>query len=112
MCQEEKDYNYLHSSTRITVEMAFGRLKNRFRIFKTPLNQQTPEKMSEIIGASFVLHNWMIDLEAFVLSSPHEPIPPPFEFSPPIPWNNDAKIDGERAKEVRNEYREYLQTTL
>jgi hypothetical protein len=54
MSQEEKDYNFLHSSTRMRVEMAFGRLKSRSResrLFKASLNQKSPEKMAEMIEA-------------------------------------------------------------
>ena len=38
MPADERNYNYLHSCTRIVVENAFGMLKNRCRRFKAPLN--------------------------------------------------------------------------
>ena len=77
MTRKEKNYNYLHSETRMPVEMTFGRLKNRFRMFKAPLNQKgnlnngdqskRPEKeavkqMARVIRACFILHNIFIHL--------------------------------------------------
>ena len=38
--KEERLFNYLHSKTRIKIEQTFGKLKNRFRIFKAPLAQK------------------------------------------------------------------------
>jgi hypothetical protein len=57
MSREEKRFNYLHSSTRICVERAFGLLKGRWRIFKRPLNMKTPASVGRTIIACMVLHN-------------------------------------------------------
>jgi hypothetical protein len=65
MPADESLYNYLHSKTRITIERAFGSLKNRFRILKSPLNQKADEltgqtqtqHMAAIIESCFILHN-------------------------------------------------------
>lgn len=70
MPADESLYNYLHSKTRITVERAFGSLKNRFRIFKSPLNQKADQesgqsqtqRMGAVIQACFILHNILIQL--------------------------------------------------
>ena len=76
MTRKEKNYNYLHSRTRISVEVAIGFLKGRFRIFKRPLNQKgnvnnghinSEEKvgvkqMAKLITACFILHNMLIDM--------------------------------------------------
>jgi hypothetical protein len=61
MSKSESKYNYFHSRTRILVEQAFGKYKGKFRIFKTDLMQSSPEYMAEIIKATMVLHNWMIN---------------------------------------------------
>ncbi|KAG3112294.1 hypothetical protein PI125_g8377 [Phytophthora idaei] len=61
MDAREGKYDSLHSRTRITVEQAFGRLKGVSRIYKQPLQQETPEYMALIIVATLVLHNWLID---------------------------------------------------
>ncbi len=63
MDRDVSNYNYIHSFTRIVVEQAFGRLKNRFKIYQRPLNQLKPCQMANIIKATLVLHNWFIDVE-------------------------------------------------
>ncbi|KAJ2990288.1 putative nuclease harbi1 [Globomyces sp. JEL0801] len=55
-------FNYIPSKTRLKVECAFGLLKNRFRIFQSPLLQKKPETMGNIIVATLILHNWIVDL--------------------------------------------------
>ena len=50
MPDDQSYYNYLHSKTRMAVEGAFGILKQRFRIFKTELKCNTPEKMGELVA--------------------------------------------------------------
>jgi hypothetical protein len=101
MSQEEKDYNFLQSSTRMRVEMAFGRLKSRFRLFKASLNQ----KMGEMIEACLVLHNWFIDLEEFA-NDPLAIAPLPRSVVPTVPRNSN---DGEDARIKRDAFKEYLQ---
>ncbi|KAH9105449.1 hypothetical protein AeMF1_018731 [Aphanomyces euteiches] len=45
---KESHYNDIHSRTRSTVERAFGRWKNKFRIFKSPLEHRTPEGICRV----------------------------------------------------------------
>ncbi|KAH9186228.1 hypothetical protein AeNC1_011796 [Aphanomyces euteiches] len=66
MTSKESHYNDVHSRTRSTVEQAFGRWKNKFRIFKKPLDHHTPEEMARLIEATIVLHNWFIDYDALL----------------------------------------------
>jgi hypothetical protein len=63
MDDSESHYNLLHSRTRIVVEQAFGLWKNKFRIFKKPLEFQRPQTMASIVEATLVLHNWIIDFD-------------------------------------------------
>lgn len=85
MPEDQRLYNYLHSKTRITVEGAFGILKQRFRVLTTPLSQNTLSASSAIIEACFVLHNVLINLSDDV----------PIEFN----VQGQAENDSENVKE-------------
>ncbi len=71
MAADISHYNHLHSKTRISVERAFGMLKNRFRILKLPLNQKqiikkgktATSQMAKVIQSCMVLHNVLIELK-------------------------------------------------
>ena len=55
----EKRYNASHIKTRVRIEQAFGILKQRFRVFRTPLRTKLDHSL-EIIVAVFCLHNFAI----------------------------------------------------
>lgn len=57
MARDEQKYNYYHSATRMTVEMAFGLLKNRFQRLRAPLNQKSVDHSAQLLVACMVLHN-------------------------------------------------------
>ncbi|KAG3074936.1 hypothetical protein PI125_g21846 [Phytophthora idaei] len=58
--RRKRVYNRLHSRTRIAVECAFGRLKNRFKILPGKLEQKTPERICKWIYSCVVLHNMIL----------------------------------------------------
>jgi hypothetical protein len=53
----QRRHNYIHSRTRMAVEMAFGILKSRWRILRY-VNVNSIIKAIRIITASCVLHNF------------------------------------------------------
>ncbi|OQR80927.1 hypothetical protein ACHHYP_16994 [Achlya hypogyna] len=53
-------FNFKMSSTRMPVECAFGRLKERFRILKTVMNEQTLKQTVRLVMSCFVLHNMLL----------------------------------------------------
>lgn len=53
----QKNYNFCHSSARISIERAFGLLKGRFRSLLTLLDMQRVDLIPEFIIACCVLHN-------------------------------------------------------
>lgn len=55
--EAEQRFNASHKTTRSTIERAFGLLKQRFNVLKTPIRVQTPEYACEIIKCCAALHN-------------------------------------------------------
>ncbi|KAH7986835.1 hypothetical protein HPB49_026451 [Dermacentor silvarum] len=54
-------YNHRHSSTRVVIENAFGRLKQRFRQLRY-IEFQTVDKITQFIIACCTLHNICLDV--------------------------------------------------
>ncbi|ETV69526.1 hypothetical protein H257_14762 [Aphanomyces astaci] len=71
MAPDEANYNWIHSRSRMVVERAFGRWKNKFRMFKHELLHHCPRDMARLIEVTLVLHNWYIDYdnEAVMMTS-------------------------------------------
>lgn len=71
-------FNLRHSSLRVTIERAFGALKNRFRILDNkPFH--TYKTQVKLVLACCILHNWILghgEDEVFPLESNWEPNPP------------------------------------
>ena len=55
-------YNYYLSQLRIRIEMAFGRLTTKWRIFRSDLNCST-KKNCQIIRVGIKLHNYVINAD-------------------------------------------------
>lgn len=56
LTQQQANYNFCHSSTRMAIERAFGLLKGRFRRLKM-VNVVCPVKRNRVIVAACILHN-------------------------------------------------------
>lgn len=54
-------FNLRHSSLRITVERAFGSLKRRFKILDDAIPFFPFSTQVEIVVASCIIHNWVIE---------------------------------------------------
>lgn len=61
-------YNYYLSQLRIRIEMAFGRLTTKFRIFRSPMEVDV-EKVGEIVTVAAKLHNFIINRQMDVSAS-------------------------------------------
>ncbi|ETV67225.1 hypothetical protein H257_16478 [Aphanomyces astaci] len=66
----QKRFNYKLSSTRMVVECAFGRLKERFRILKTVKNERSLDRTVAITTCCFVLHNLFIHFNDGLFDAP------------------------------------------
>jgi hypothetical protein len=103
---DDAHYNLLHSRTRILVEQAFGLWKNKFRIFKKPLEFRTPQKMALVIEASMVLHNWIIDMDESAIQPIHHEW---MHIGGDIVLPAESYIiDSEKAKTTRDNVKNYL----
>jgi hypothetical protein len=71
-------FNLRHSSLRVTVERAFGSLKNRFRIlYNKPFHPYKTQV--KLVLACCILHNWILRFgqdEVIPLEEEWEPNPP------------------------------------
>eukprot|EP00733_Pompholyxophrys_punicea_P000884 Pompholyxophrys_punicea_v1_NODE_348_length_2194_cov_18.530154.p2 type:complete len:192 gc:universal NODE_348_length_2194_cov_18.530154:1561-2136(+) len=57
MTEAEARYNQIHSSMRMCVERAFGKLKGRWRILKTGVESPSIAWIDKTIYACMILHN-------------------------------------------------------
>ncbi|KAJ8307456.1 hypothetical protein KUTeg_015540 [Tegillarca granosa] len=55
--QEQKHFNYMHSSNRVVIERAFGLLKGRYRLYHIDSKVETAVKL---IVVACVLHNFCL----------------------------------------------------
>ena len=123
MTADERNYNYLHSRTRIVVECALGRLKGRFRRFQSPLSQRGNknngwrpgkkdshpcQRAARIARSCLIMHNLLIDLKDTyqVVEYPEEPDVNGLEHiaEAVVP----GVISGDDAKSVRDAVKDYL----
>ena len=61
---DESTFNIKHSTTRVVVENAFGRLKGKFRSISKRLDLNV-ENSCNVIAACCVLHNYCENLHEF-----------------------------------------------
>lgn len=70
----QKTFNFIHSSTRMVVENAFGLLKGRFRRINKFTEQRNLNSIKKLIVSACVLHNLCI-LSADNITIDEEPTP-------------------------------------
>jgi len=63
LTRPQQQYNKVHSSARMAVERAFGKLKGRWRILKSPMEVTDLTTVVDIIDVCCILHNLCIDCD-------------------------------------------------
>jgi hypothetical protein len=67
-------YNLAHSRTRMVVECAFGRLKNRCRVLLGKVEQKSSATVCNVIIGCVVLHNLLILVQDHMLVDGEDPL--------------------------------------
>ncbi|ETV77180.1 hypothetical protein H257_09066 [Aphanomyces astaci] len=106
---DPKEANY-----NLVVERAFGRWKNKFRIFKHELLHHCPQDMARLIEVSLVLHNWYIDYDDDFVAPVEPEIYPRWMHIGGDLVNVDElyQVDGAAAKRARDTIKNYLHALL
>lgn len=97
LTSKQETFNFHHSSVRIVVENAFGRLKARWRILKRQLDVHISQAPF-IIGACCILNNLCEDSQT--------PVPP--DNSVTLTHGSSARADISVDSEVRQIIADYL----
>ena len=74
LSQIQRQYNKVHSSARMAVERAFGKLKGRWRILRNSMEVTDLKNVVDIIDVCCILHNICTecdDLWEIVIADPH-----------------------------------------
>jgi DDE superfamily endonuclease len=66
--EHKRTYNFYLSQLRIRIEMAFGRMTTKWRIFRRPLDTSLA-KARKIIAVAMMLHNYVIQEEGLVMNN-------------------------------------------
>lgn len=96
----QKRFNFIHSSTRVCIEQAFGRLKGKFRILKYVDIKQLMHLKYIVIGC-VVLHNVIIQKEG--LNNNESELTPNENYEIQSENNSDAENTNNEARRKRDE---------
>ena len=107
--REKRVFNYRLSRARKVVEMAFGMLTTKWRVFKTKINMK-PEGVSFVVAAACVLHNYIRRAERQMYqASETQPDMPPAPFIPgSTEFASNSQRPGSRALQVRDKFNAFF----
>ena len=105
LTREQKIYNFKHSSTRMAVERAFGRLKTVFQVLKNTYNRPNMNQLPTVVLACCILHNIHLSLYADdVVVEEDRDLHRPSRMNLPRPSGRTYR----NAKNVRETLKHYL----
>lgn len=116
--REKRIFNFRLTRARKTVEMAFGILASKFRVFQTAINL-APDTVPQVVRAACVLHNFVRKREGVAFSTPGESHAERREFSDSSLWPQEtlsastsmSNRSSAEALRVRDELKHYFNTT-
>lgn len=85
--QEQEDFNFEHSSTRMCVERAFGMLKMRLRVLCGKVYVKDPYIMSLYTSCACILRNLMVARNDTFIAMP-------IDVMPQLPVRNPSVMEG------------------
>ena len=114
------NYNFAHSSTRMTIERCFGKFKAQWKLFASTLPRYYPEEIGKFLQAGFVMHNVTINVDQDIDSSfsddPHLGRIIDDDLSRQelrrinnLTGNAAEKLSKTEAKRIRNTVKDYLE---
>ena len=100
---EQEHFNFVHSSTRMCVERAFGMLKMRWRILNGKVCVRDPYVVSHYTSCACILHNLMVARNDTFIAMP-------IDVMPQLPVHNPGVMEGgsELGSTVRDALCDYL----
>lgn len=106
---QQESYNVYHSSARMCVEIAFGKLKSRWRILQKRIDAET-KNIPMIIVACCVLHNICEEVRAPISPSSNDENTYLLAFPQPETELNH-RVDNNESLTVRNRVKDFLADT-
>jgi hypothetical protein len=76
-------FNLRHSSLRVSIERAFGALKNKFRILDNKSFHPYKTQV-KLVLACYILHNWILGFGVDEVLSPEDWLPPHQHDTQPV----------------------------
>ncbi|KAK0170584.1 hypothetical protein PV328_008421 [Microctonus aethiopoides] len=96
---EETHYNYVHSSTRMTIERAIGLLKLHWRYFKNKLPMRRTDLIPHYIMAAYILHNIGLKRQDYFENVDEILLPDEVDDVGPLDATNESKAAGAAKRE-------------
>ena len=115
--RRHENFNFAHSSTRMTIERTFGKFKSQWKLFASIFPHYYPEQTGLFLQAAFVMHNVTISIDQDTEPYPDDPHLSVGDERPSADLeeinsgrvNNVERRSAAEAKKIRNDIKDYLE---